>query len=746
MKIIIIPNMPVMSGRHYCIAKELMAQGHEVHYFMWSLPYGMKPKELTKHLFTSLFSKTYHHEDIKVHTSRRLPLFWPYINGWIFKVQLRRLYKKLDADFIFTETYTNETEVPADLPFIYDLADDYAAPADIYGSKVYKLGFRLLDVKGVMKRQCQNAFAVTTVSKMLTDYANKYSKSVHKIPNGVESEIIDYTVKTYGHKVNNPHSIVYATGFGQWSRAIETMQAVVDLRSEYPDIELTLIGDGVEAEKMKKFIIDTNSNSYIHFLGYIYDRKKLFKIINQSSIGLNISDKNKWRDASHPMKVMDYSSLGKKVVSTDLSEVRALNLPNIYLITDKHSFKVMLKKALDENKEYFPEVSKEILTSYSWSKLTKRIVNLTHTKPSTPNIIHVSSVYPPKLGGLEKVVHNLANIQHQEGMKIRVITSDQDAKNIDFKDEIPVKRLWSFSLASTTIMPGLLPCLLRIKKNEVVHAHVVQAFMPEIVLLASKLKKYKYIIHIHLDAPPSTAAGILLNPYKKLILKRVLKAAQYVIVFTQDQKNEYIKKYDLDSGQVLIVPNGVDKIFYNSKLKTLHKKPRLLFVGRLNYQKNLQQLLNALDGISEKFSTTLVGVGEQEYELKHLAKELKLRNVVFAGRAEGDKLLEYYKESDIFVLPSEREGMPLVLLEAMAMGLPIVATNVTGNKDVVIDGRNGVLVPYQDKTALKDALLKLASSPDLYNQMAYSSRSLAKDYSWQKVNIRLKKIYGELNA
>src|ERR1700729_2899186 len=121
MKIIMIPNMPVMAGRHYCLAKTLVEQGHEVHYMMWELPYKVSLKKIVSHVFTSLVPKTYKHEKFIVHKSIRLPYFWPIINGLIFKKQLRSLFKKIDADIVITESYTNETEVPKDLPFIYDL-------------------------------------------------------------------------------------------------------------------------------------------------------------------------------------------------------------------------------------------------------------------------------------------------------------------------------------------------------------------------------------------------------------------------------------------------------------------------------------------------------------------------------------------------------------------------------------------------------------------------------------------------
>jgi len=378
MKIIMIPNDPVWRGRHLYLANELVNQGHEVHYLMWSLPYGMGKAELVKHLFTSLFVKKYTHDEFKVQTACRLPYFWPYINGWLFKRQLRSMYRKIGADIVITESFTNETEVPKDLPFIYDLADDYAAPADVYGGAVYKLAFKLLDIRGVMKRQCQNAVAVTAVSEILYKYAKQYSSNVVKLPNGVDQDRIVKTLKDKSTQATNKHSIVYMTNFGQWSRAIETLQTITTLRKDYPDIDLTLIGPGVEADNIRGYIEANNAKSYIHYLGTILDRDYLYALLNKCAIGLSISDKNKWRDASCPIKVIEYTALGKKVVSTDLTEVKNFNFPNVILFTDGNKDKDLettLRRALDSNKSY-AAISKEVTQAYGWNVLVKKLTKL----------------------------------------------------------------------------------------------------------------------------------------------------------------------------------------------------------------------------------------------------------------------------------------------------------------------------------------------------------------------------------
>lgn len=744
MKVIVIPNYPETSGRHYFIAKNLVKQGHDVHYFMWELPYKITFKNLVKHFFTSLLSHQYKYEQFIVHKAVRLPFFWPVINGWIFKIQLRNLFREINADIIFTESYTNETEVPKDLPFIYDLADDYAAPADIYGSPIYKLAFKLLGVKKVMKSQCKNSLAVTAVSETLFNYAKQFNLNVIKLPNGVDTEIIKKIKKGKTKFLKNNYSMVYVTGFGEWSRAIETLNVVKKLKKEFPKLELTLIGKGIEVDNIKKFIKDNKAENYIHYMGFIYDRKNLFSLINKSAIGLNISDKNKWRDAAHPIKILEYCALGKKVISTNLDEVKKLNLPNVFLFSDKNrnqNLETVMRSVLLNKTYYNPnQISNQILKDYNWEHIVKKIIRISPMK-NINSIVHVTPSYPPALGGLEKVVQALAHNQKLSGMKVSVITSNQNPKNATEIEKFRVIRLKKIILASTRIMPKLPIELLKLKSNDIVHLHITSAYMPEIVWLVSKIKGFRYIAHLHLNLEPTSHAGILLKLYKPFVLKYVLKSAGFVIVFTEEQRQKVHKEYNINIAQIAVIPNGVERKYYLKKQRTLHKKPRILFVGRLEKQKNIQQLLHALKGISEKFDTFLVGEGSLLNELINLTNQLDLTGINFVGRADGNKLLKYYKQSDIFVFPSEREGMPLALLEACAMGMPIATTKVIGNKDIVKNNINGFLVPFNNSKELQKSILKISSDKNRYLRFSQNSKEISKEFSWEKIVYQFTKIY-----
>jgi len=354
----------------------------------------------------------------------------------------------------------------------------------------------------------------------------------------------------------------------------------------------------------------------------------------------------------------------------------------------------------------------------------------------------VTAHYPPYLGGLEKVVEALVAYRSARGLDVAVLTSRDRQR--DPAGTGSVRRLRSWEVAHTAIIPGLPAALLGLPRDTLIHLHVAQAFVPEATYAAHLLRGLPYVAHVHLDVGPSGPAGVLLRAYKPLVLGPVLRAAARVVVFTAEQRSDVSATYGLDPARVAVIPNGVAESFFYSGPRLTQPKPRLLFAGRLVVQKNLPLLLRALDGVSERFETTLVGDGEAEADLRDLASRLELQNVRFYGRASEGELRELYRDTDIFVLPSEREGMPLVLLEALAMGLPVVATDIPGTRDVIGHGVNGVLVPPDDAVALRKALLRVATDPDGYQRMSEAARRRSAQYSWAEIGAQFERVYAEV--
>jgi glycosyltransferase involved in cell wall biosynthesis len=167
-------------------------------------------------------------------------------------------------------------------------------------------------------------------------------------------------------------------------------------------------------------------------------------------------------------------------------------------------------------------------------------------------------------------------------------------------------------------------------------------------------------------------------------------------------------------------------------------------VAELHERKGLKYLINAIPEVIKKFPNTkfvLIGDGPNRSDFEHLVKKLNLeRHVTFLGRQkEIPKLL---KSSNIFLLPSIREGFGLVNLEAMITPLPIIATKAGGIPEVVVNKETGILVETEDSKALTDALLKLIAASDLREKYAKAGhKRILEKFDAQKMATEYGKVY-----
>lgn len=355
-------------------------------------------------------------------------------------------------------------------------------------------------------------------------------------------------------------------------------------------------------------------------------------------------------------------------------------------------------------------------------------------------VIQVTPYYPPHLGGVEVAAQMLAE-SLAATRPVEVLTSAigaGDRPRVERSGQLTVRRLRGVELASTPVAPALAWHLLRQRRDCIVHVHIAQALTPEIVWLTSRLRRRPFIAHFHLDVDPSGPAGRCLAAYKRLVLARVLRAAASVIVLSQEQAAFVRDHYRVE--RVAVVPNGVPSGFSPGivEARPAAAPLRLLFVGRLSPQKNLPRLLEALSLMRQPAELTIVGDGPELARLTELAARLSLGNLTFAGPQEHARLGTWYQRADVFVLSSDKEGMPLAALEAMSAGLPVVATDVPGLRELCADA--GLLVPPQP-AALAAALDSLAADPAARQVLARQSSARASQAGWEHSLEQIEELY-----
>jgi glycosyltransferase involved in cell wall biosynthesis len=163
----------------------------------------------------------------------------------------------------------------------------------------------------------------------------------------------------------------------------------------------------------------------------------------------------------------------------------------------------------------------------------------------------------------------------------------------------------------------------------------------------------------------------------------------------------------------------------------------LLCVGRLTPAKGQAILLASVAQLKQQgifVTLTLVGMGPDEQSLRQYAEQLDISGQVhFTGAVDQDHILDYYKAADMFVLPSFAEGLPVVLMEAMAMEIPCITTAITGVPELIRSGLDGLLVPASDSEGLTQAILQLVQDPALRQQLGQAGRiRVLSDYDLYK--------------
>lgn len=251
-----------------------------------------------------------------------------------------------------------------------------------------------------------------------------------------------------------------------------------------------------------------------------------------------------------------------------------------------------------------------------------------------------------------------------------------------------------------------------------------------------------------------SAHGCDINHYPRLKMRKIqivnaLKKADGISVVSGAQKS-VVEKMGIAPGKIMVIRNGVDFRLFNIRNKAECRSKcgigpdikMILFVGQLIEVKGLEFLLDAFFSISsgrEEYKLVLIGQGHLRQKFEKVVAERGLNNkVIFAGEISRADIPYWFGASDVFCLPSIREGCPTVILEALACGKPVVASKVGGIPELVND-KNGLLVEPKNPPALAAALSAALNRP--WDETGIQ-RSIP-DYSWAAVAGRYFAIFEE---
>jgi glycosyltransferase involved in cell wall biosynthesis len=231
---------------------------------------------------------------------------------------------------------------------------------------------------------------------------------------------------------------------------------------------------------------------------------------------------------------------------------------------------------------------------------------------------------------------------------------------------------------------------------------------------------------------------------------RACKSVDQIVTYSEFMRNQIATWYGVNPEKIKVIPNGVNlKKFSNCTGKLfLEGDPAILYVGYLSKFKSVDLLICAISKLHSRLPNMklhIVGHGNQT-GLELLAKKKQVEKiVVFHGQADPETVPLYYRSADFCVFPSTRDSAGLTLLEAMASGAPVIASNRGGTPEIITQHKNGILFEPDDANALPEAILSLSQDPELRKKLSSNAMKTVENYSWEKIGEKYISLYNYLS-
>ena len=361
----------------------------------------------------------------------------------------------------------------------------------------------------------------------------------------------------------------------------------------------------------------------------------------------------------------------------------------------------------------------------------------------------VSSAYRPYPSGVSEHVYHLALELLRRGHAVNVLTGNYSDQG---RDDLPVTRLGRvfvlpsnhsrFTLPLGLRLAGQVRDFLAAQRFDIIHCHGL--FWPEISYWAIRYATCPAVVTFHSlrGRPPAFLAAFVRRAFPALRTKVSARIA------VSEAGRAWAESWL--PGAYYVIPNGVDTTRFTpgaSRPRILagHRQS-VLYVGRLDRRKGIGVLIRAFVQVIARFPDVLlvvVGSGPLDGPARQLCIRLGIsRSVHFAGPVSNATLPGYYAGCTVYCSPAiGGEAMGIVLIEAMAAGRPVVASDIPGYNEVVTREQDGLLVPPNNPAALATALCRVLGSSGLERSMSSRALARAAEFSWPTVTDRIEQVY-----
>ena len=372
-------------------------------------------------------------------------------------------------------------------------------------------------------------------------------------------------------------------------------------------------------------------------------------------------------------------------------------------------------------------------------------------------ILMLTDYFPPHSGGgVEVVVDQLSRGMVERGHQVSVLTlRTRGGARRESTGNLTISRLPAIDLtgligvqfaASVHPIPALISEL-RTFKPDLIHVHNLFFRNSEAAALIARFSSTPLLLTMHLGDMGGgfSVVKTLTTLYEKTVGRCIVRSADK-ITGVSAAVAAHAGDLGASSSSVQVIPNGVDTSIFHPA-ENVSKTPTVLAVGRLVPNKGMDTLVKSVPEVLARIPEAkfvIAGDGPMYSSLGKLVESLGVRDSVeFLGhRRDVPDLL---RGATVFARPSTLEGMPLTILEAMATGLPVIATPVGGTPELITDGQNGFLIPVGDSHALAGAILDVLRDPRRSSSMGQRNLQIVQnEYTWERVINRTEALYQEM--
>ncbi|MEM2637024.1 MAG: glycosyltransferase family 4 protein [Candidatus Korarchaeota archaeon] len=360
-------------------------------------------------------------------------------------------------------------------------------------------------------------------------------------------------------------------------------------------------------------------------------------------------------------------------------------------------------------------------------------------------VLHIAPTYNFLYGGTERYCFYLTQELAKKGYDVTVYSLSPNGKS--FEKEINGVRV--VYIRGSKPLFRINPFFnvlnkLRQEHYDIIHVHSYVYFYANQVALARYLYGLSYILHIHGGLTPISfdyfrERAVIKKFYDKTLGYLTVRAAPYYMTVCESDKRLLVANFGISPAKVVNVGNGID---INKFKPGKREEGEFIFVGDLERWKGIVELIAAFRELQRRFNNkyrlTIFGNGS----LVHLLDNAP-SNIEYRGEAPHEVIAKELPHYQALVLPTYMEGMPNVVLEALASGIPVVVTPVGGIPEVVINGKNGVYIPHAgDPSLIVKSICELSKIDNVAtNELGINARKMAKTMSWPIIAERVSKVY-----